>query len=371
VQSYGGRSRGKGPFLSLGRLLLNIALVKTDVLIADKKSLQRSADLLLSGEIVAIPTETVYGLAAIGTQPQAVLKIFSAKGRPSTDPLILHLPSPDLNEAMDSGILSKSIPREAFKLALAFWPGPLTMILPRGSKVPDEVTSGLDTVAVRFPSHPVTQELLQLVKLPLAAPSANRFGRISPTDASSVMEELGGVIPLILDGGPCCTGLESTVLSFLPPEPSILRPGMITSEEIGKITGKSPPIHSQTITKKQSMVSPGMMESHYAPQTPLYLSEHAISKSQSGIEFIHYHSPNILLESNHHILAVNAKPETAARNLYRYLRLADSRKAKAIVVEPIPESPWAIAIRDRLQRASVGTARYVNDRWVLTPKTRH
>ena len=339
--------------------------MKTVILSSDPASLRRAADHLLSGEVVAIPTETVYGLAAVGLNPDAVKKVFAAKGRPSTDPLILHLSSPDLHQAIHAGILSENTPQEAFKLASVFWPGPLTLVLPRGPRVPPEVTSGLDTVAVRYPAHPVAQQLLALVGCPLAAPSANRFGRISPTDAQAVLQELGGIISLILDGGDCSTGVESTVLSLLPPEPTILRPGKITTEDITRMIGRAPRRQTQLSASNKSMPSPGMLESHYAPATPLYLAQGCLSHGQSGLIFIHYRTPREGISTNPFVLSPEGDTETAAKNLYRILRQADTAKGKAIVIEPIPDGNLAPALRDRLQRASVGTARWNGTCWEL------
>lgn len=339
--------------------------MKTAILKSDSASLRRAADLLLSGEVVAIPTETVYGLAALGLNPQAVKKVFTAKGRPPTDPLILHLTSPDLRQAIQAGILKENPPPAAFDLASVFWPGPLTLILPRGPQVPPEVTSGLDTVAVRYPAHPVSQQLLDLVGRPLAAPSANRFGRISPTDAQAVLQELEGKIPLILDGGECPTGVESTVLSLLPPEPTILRPGKITSEDIARVMGRPPGQRSENRAKNQPMPAPGMLESHYAPVTPLYLSQEPLSHRQSDLLFIHYRTPPGVLTSNQLVLSPDGNSATAAKNLYRVLRQADAAQGKAILIEPIPDSNLALALRDRIQRASTGTASWNGSIWKL------
>ena len=339
--------------------------MKTVILQSEPTSLRQAADLLLSGEVVAIPTETVYGLAAAGLNADAVKKIFIAKGRPSTDPLILHLPSPDLHQSIRSGILGENTPPEAFDLASVFWPGPFTLVLPRGPKVPPEVTAGLDTVAVRYPAHPVAQQLLASVGCPLAAPSANRFGRISPTDAQAVLHELEGEIPLILDGGECSTGVESTVLSLLPPEPTILRPGKITSEEIARILGRTPRRKTLGSTYNQSMPSPGMLESHYAPLTPLYLTQEPLAHRQSDLLFIHYHPPQGGLSLNQFVLSPDGESETAAKNLYRILRQADDARGRAILIEPIPDSNLALALRDRLQRASVGSAKWNGKTWEL------
>lgn len=342
--------------------------METELLPSDARSLQKAANLLLAGEVVAIPTETVYGLAAHGLHSTAVRKIFAAKGRPSTDPLILHLPTPDLKAALAAGILAEPIPPAALRLTSLLWPGPLTLVLPKGPKVPEEVTSGLNSVAVRYPAHPVAQKLLSIVACPLAAPSANRFGRISPTDAFAVHEELGGRIPLILDGGCCPTGVESTVLSFMTSEPTILRPGKITTEQIATAIGQAPQVRTSEKTPDQPMPSPGMLASHYAPFTPLYLADQPIRHFPPGIQFIHYTSDEQHLGPHRQSLTPSGDPETAAKNLYRTLRRADGSSARAILVEPIPNSFLAPALRDRLQRASSGTAHWNGKDWDLRPK---
>lgn len=340
--------------------------MQTEILGPDPISLRKAADLLLAGEVVAIPTETVYGLAAHGLKAQAVQKVFSAKGRPSTDPLILHLPTPDLKAALAAGIVAEPIPDVAYKLASVFWPGPLTLILPKGPQVPVEVTAGLPSVAVRYPAHPVAQKLLSIVNVPLAAPSANRFGRISPTDAKAVADELGGRIPLILDGERCQTGVESTVLSLFKQEPVILRPGKITAEQLGQFLGKTPRILSTNSKAEHAMPSPGMLESHYAPATPLYLVDQPITHFPMGIQYIHYSSDEKQLSPNRQVLTQVGDPETAAQNLYRVLRKADAQSGHAILIEPIPDSDFAPALRDRLQRASTGTACWDGQVWKLT-----
>jgi len=317
-----------------------------------------------------MPTETVYGLAAVGLNADAVKKVFLAKGRPTTDPLILHLSSPDLHQAIRSGIIGENTPPEAFDLASVFWPGPFTLVLPRGGRVPPVVTAGLDTVAVRYPSHPVAQQLLTLVGCPLAAPSANRFGRISPTDAHAVLHELEGKIPMILDGGECTTGVESSVLSLLPPQPTILRPGKITSEDIARVLGRAPCNQIQLSPKSRPMSSPGMLESHYAPVTPLYLTQEPLTHRQSDLLFIHYRTPQGHLSPNQFVLSPLGDSETAAKNLYRVLRQADNARGKAILIEPIPDSNLAPALTDRIQRASIGTARWNGTSWELQRRSR-
>jgi len=198
-------------------------------------AIRAAAALLRAGDIVGMPTETVYGLAADALNPEAVSRIFAAKGRPADHPLIVHLPS-----AEHLPRWAAHIPKDAIALARAFWPGPLTLILKRTPDVPDEVTGGQDTVGLRVPSHPVALALLQVFDSGIAAPSANRFGRISPTTAAHVHEELGDRVAMILDGGPCAVGIESTILDFSRDVPEILRPGAITAEDIARIIGRRP-----------------------------------------------------------------------------------------------------------------------------------
>ena len=224
----------------------------------------RAVELLAAGEPVALPTETVYGLAADATRPDAVLKIFEVKERPFFDPLIVHLP--DISW-LDRVTRDRSPLVQ--KLVEAFWPGPLTLVLPRREIVPDIVTSGLETVAVRMSAHPLFREVAARFGKPLAAPSANRFGRISPTTAAHVMAELGGRIPLVLDGGPTDFGVESTIVSIDGDRIKILRSGPVTKEDLLKF--------GEVVFEKRGNVptAPGQLQSHYAPRTPMQLFKHA------------------------------------------------------------------------------------------------
>lgn len=339
--------------------------METKLLPASDAALQEAAKLLLQGGLVAFPTETVYGLGALASNPDSIRAIFSAKARPSTDPLILHLPDPDLEKAVSDGWVAGPLPASAIQLAKVFWPGPLTLILQRGPKVLLEMTAGLETVAVRCPAHQAAQKLLQQVGQPLAAPSANQFGRISPTDAEAVRQELGGRIPLILDGGPSSVGLESTVVSLIGPVPEILRPGSITTDQIAKTLQLTPRICHAQAKKSQAQIAPGQLHSHYAPRTPLYLCETPIQTfSQDAFHILFRKAPG---SHPRHAVLVGRDGDSgsAARELYRTLRLADFSGAKTILVDPVPESPWAEAIRDRLTRASLGTAHWNGREWEL------
>jgi len=344
--------------------------VRTRILTVSKSSIQEACQILLAGDLVAFPTETVYGLGGLGLNPTAVRKIFKAKGRPSTDPLILHLSFSDLAQAVSDGILASPVPESALFITQRFWPGPLTLILPKGPRVPTEVTSGLETVAVRCPSDPSAALLLKHLGQPLAAPSANRFGRISPTDASAVLAELEGKIPLILDGGPCTNGIESTVLSLSESKPVILRPGSIDSQTLSSFLGTDVPIRSSSRDIQSPSPAPGMLDHHYSPITPLYLCSSPIKTFSDAFEFIVYANHSMTPKPNIHVLTNDQQGSTAAKNLYRTLRSADQRASSAILIDPIPNSPWAAALSDRLQRASTGTAIWSDGQWQLIPRVR-
>jgi len=339
--------------------------MKTRVLPISSASIQEACQLLRQGDLVAFPTETVYGLGALGLFSASVQKIFETKGRPSTDPLILHLPSTDLAQARASGVITDPIPHNSQLLAKTFWPGPLTLILPRGPKVPFEVTAGLESVAIRCPSHLGAQQLLTAIGAPLAAPSANRFGRISPTDASAVLQELDGKIPLILDGGPCFNGIESTVVSFSENQPTILRPGVITAQAISQLLGIECKISCRTQPQDAPASSPGMLASHYAPVSPLYSCQEPIKTFLPTFQHILFHSPQESKPDHAHILSPNHRPEEAAQNLYRLLRIADAQSPEAILIDPIPHSDLAPALQDRIFRASTGSASWQEGSWTF------
>jgi len=342
--------------------------METRILPADTAGLAEGARLLREGHVVAFPTETVYGLGGLASRVDSLRAIFAAKGRPSTDPLILHFPSPDLAWAVAEGWVAGPVPPAAGKLAKTFWPGPLTLILKRGPKVHPEMTAGLDTVAVRCPSHPAARKLLQEVGAPLAAPSANRFGRISPTDAQAVQEELVGKIPLILDGGPCSVGLESTVINLVSPSPEILRPGAITPEQVALVLGQTPDFRRNSATEEKAQSSPGQLPSHYAPRTPLYLCDSALNHFHPEAFHLLFHSGNQPMPKNSLHVGQEGGPDSVARELYRALRAADASGRKLILVDAVPDDAWTEAIRDRLLRASVGSATWNGQAWQLVPR---
>jgi L-threonylcarbamoyladenylate synthase len=310
-----------------------------------------AVELLRKGEIVALPTETVYGLAADALNPIAVAKIFEAKGRPRFDPLIVHLPNRDWLEKIVN--LRARDRQLILKLANKFWPGPFTMVLPKREIVPEIVTAGLDTVAVRISSDPVFAEIARELDKPLAAPSANRFGRVSPTTARHVLDELDGRIPLIIDAGPAQHGLESTIVAVRENSIDILRRGPITAEQLSEFE-KINIVESAA----QKISAPGQLPSHYAPKTRLRLIDNANSFSQEKnqrVALLAWHP----VESEKKFAAVRRLSERldlreAAANLFRYLRELDRSGVDLIVAERVPSRGLGAAILDRLERASHG-----------------
>ncbi|WP_350286240.1 L-threonylcarbamoyladenylate synthase [uncultured Croceitalea sp.] len=313
------------------------------------KDIAAAKELLDNGRLVAIPTETVYGLAANGTNILAIKKIFEAKGRPSNNPLILHFSGLD---ALSPYVTT--ISTDAKLLAEAFWPGPLTLLLPKSNKVPDSITAGLTRVAVRIPQHPLTQELLGILDYPLAAPSANPSGYISPTRPSHVQKQLGDKIPLILDGGPCTKGLESTILGWDDNgTPTIYRKGVITAEAIEKVLHQLPHNH-----QSKTLEAPGMLSSHYAPRTKTVLAD-AIDQTiaqykKLKIGIIRFHStikgdPKANVEI---VLSDKGSLEEVAKNLYAAMHELDGQELDLIVIEKAPETGIGKAINDRLQRST-------------------
>lgn len=321
----------------------------------------RAVELLSAGELVAFPTETVYGLGADAASPAAVAKIFAAKGRPADHPLIVHVPGHDWVERW-----AEQVPDAAWELAEAFWPGPLTLILKKQAWVPDAVTGGQDTVGLRVPGHPVAIELLRRFaaagsgeksKGGIAAPSANRFGRISPTTAAHVQEELGERVPLVLDGGPCQVGIESTIIDCSRGEPVILRPGHVTPERIGDVLGAVPEIETAAGAPRVS----GSLEAHYAPVTPLKLvaSDRLLdllnAMRHSGrrcAALCHSQPPQAGMP--HVFRLLPADPAGYAHELYAALRDLDHAGVELIAVEALPDAPTWAAVADRLRRAAAG-----------------
>lgn len=309
------------------------------------QDIHTAAKLLQQGEVVAIPTETVYGLAANALNKKAVQKIYQVKNRPSTNPLIIHLA--EINQI--SQYVSE-IPTAAHKLIERFCPGPLTVVLPRKSIVPDWITAGRDTVAIRIPAHPVARALLQTLDFPLAAPSANPSGYISPTKAEHVLRTLGNKVNYILDGGACQTGIESTIVGFENNKPILLRQGKITAQEIERVVGD---IQEYNGTET---LSPGLSKSHYSPNTRVVLSENLEASIQEhadkriGIITYNHYTDNI--EHEHQIiLCEDNQFETAAKHLYESLHQMDQRAYEILIVKTFPPIGIGKAINDRLQRA--------------------
>lgn len=320
--------------------------------------IEQAIKLLKDGKLVAIPTETVYGLGADARNPDALQKIYVAKGRPSSNPLIIHLPSPDaiVDWAID-------IPKEAELLANAFWPGPLTLILKKHPSVPSIATGGQDSIALRIPNHPLTLALLKGFGSGIAAPSANRSGRISPTTAEHVREELGDKVDLILDGGPCQVGIESSIVSLLNDTPIILREGSISASQMSTVLGKAVLSRSE-IAKLQASETlvhvPGESSSHYAPSKPLYLVEkqqwmdtlQQIFEKKQNVDVISFSKSSFEHPQVVQWLEAPLNPEWFAQQLYGVLRRFDNSRSDCIVVEMPPQKESWFAIIDRLQRAS-------------------
>jgi len=309
-------------------------------LLAPPEAIAEAAKLLAAGELVALPTETVYGLGACALDPLACAKVFEAKERPLSDPLIVHLP--DL-EWLEMLALPNSL---AHTLAERFWPGPLTMVLPRTALVPDIVTDGQDTVAVRMSAHPVFRKIASSLGKPIAAPSANRFGRISPTTPDHVMTELGGRIPLIVDGGACAHGIESTIVSVREQGVAILRHGPITQEQFEEIV--------PVISDQRNIATPGSLKSHYAPCTPLDILQPGTSVEVPDITRV-----GLLAfaegkgEFGHvEVLSKSRDLREAAANLYGAMRRLDEAGLDLILAERVPETGLGIAIMERLGKAA-------------------
>jgi L-threonylcarbamoyladenylate synthase len=299
-----------------------------------------AAEILRAGGLVAIPTETVYGLAADATQGQAVARIFEAKGRPSFNPLIVHVGGrdwvADLAHADD----------RFSRLAQAFWPGPLTFVLTRRDRSPisELVSAGLPSLALRMPAHPVAQDILSAAQRPLAAPSANRSGTVSPTEAAHVAASLGDAVDLIVDGGPCRVGIESTVLDLTSPAAAILRPGAVTAEEIAAIIGPLISADSESTAPK----SPGQLAAHYAPSIPLRMNASHAKPGEARLGF--GASADATLN-----LSPSGDLREAAANLFGMIRaLDDPARYTGIAVAPVPLAGIGLAINDRLTRAARG-----------------
>ncbi|GAB3996688.1 L-threonylcarbamoyladenylate synthase [Spirosoma daeguense] len=307
---------------------------------------QTAKTFLEAGNVVGIPTETVYGLAGNALNPDAVLSIFRVKNRPSFDPLIIHT---DSLEKLDRYVTY--IPEAARKLAETFWPGPLTLLLPKQDLIPDLVTSGLSRVAVRIPNHPLTLSLLRSLDFPLAAPSANPFGYISPTTAQHVADQLGNQIPYILDGGPAGIGLESTIVGFEDDKATVFRLGGMALDQIEQVIG---PVSVRTHSTSNPK-APGMLSSHYAPRKPLVLlSPGETPQPNVSAGALVFRQPfGGINPDNQLVLSPTGNLNEAAKNLFAYLRALDTLSVNIIYAEPLPNQGLGFAMNDRLRRASV------------------
>jgi L-threonylcarbamoyladenylate synthase len=299
----------------------------------EREGVRRAVEVLRSSGVVAFPTETVYGLGADATNPRAVERVFRIKGRPSTNPLIVHVADENVAKRY-----ARSWPLAASRLVARFWPGPLTLVLPKHESIVPQVTAGLDTVGLRAPNHPLALELLGAFDGPLAGPSANRSSHLSPTAAQHVRDELGDEVDLILDGGPCSVGIESTVLDLSRDVPAILRPGAIRREQIEEVIGARVEFKQLVTEVTSPAVAPGQQARHYAPRTPAF----RIAPSQIAM----------LDLTNAAVLDLTLDPESYARNFYARLRMLDRQDLKSIYIVMPPDAPQWAAVRDRIFRAT-------------------
>jgi L-threonylcarbamoyladenylate synthase len=327
----------------------------------------RAAALLREGKLVAFPTETVYGLGADATNPDAVAAIFAAKERPASDPLIVHIA--DLAQFFT---VVAATPPLALKLAERFWPGPLTLVLPRAATIPRNVTAGGSTVGVRMPAAPVAQKLIRMAGVPLAAPSANRFMRTSPTTAAHALADLDGRIDCVLDGGPCAVGVESTVLDLTTSPPRILRPGAVTLEALREV---APEIEGPVAADVGSVArAPGQMERHYAPRTPLVVfagqgkralaalraeTEAALAQGKRAGALLPESEVEALAGLHVPVESLGADLSAVSRNLYAALRALDSAGLDLLLTHTYDDEGLGLALNDRLRRAAGGALRQV------------
>ncbi len=332
---------------------MNTEILSTHTPALFSAAVKRAVELLRAGEVVALPTETVYGLAANALDAQAVAKIFQIKGRPANNPIIVHLAGNEMAK-----LCVENFPPLAEKLSKSFWPGPLTLVLPRAKKIPGNVTAGGETVGIRWPSHPFIQAVIRECGFPLAAPSANLSSQISPTNAEHVRAQLGGKIPLIVDGGQSQVGIESTVLDLTVSPPQILRPGMIHAESLAAVVGNIE--HRTSNIQHPNLKSPGLLEKHYSPKAKLLVLnwrdeadlKFQISNFKFQKCFIIAHTQ---IPSGENFADVSVMPHDAeafARALYAELHRCDASGAKTIIVEEPPETPEWSGIADRLRRAA-------------------
>lgn len=340
-------------------------IIKVNPLNPELDKIATAAKAVKEGKLVAFPTETVYGLGANALDEEAVLRIFKAKKRPADNPIIVHIANPN-----DLYVLAADVPKLAEKLAQKFWPGPLTMLLSKSEEVPKAVTAGLESVAIRMPSHPVAKALITEADVPIAAPSANLAGRPSPTRASHVIEDLGGRIELLLDGGEVGYGVESTVLDLTSDLPTILRPGPITPDALRKVVGK---VRVHPVAKAEAPVevsiakSPGVKHKHYAPKAEVVVVEgkparvevkvqeladlHRKLGKRVGIMAMEETAPRYSADVVE-VVGTRRDPRLVAKNLFKVLRWMDSKKVQLVVAEGIDPTGIGLAVMNRLRKAA-------------------
>ena len=349
--------------------------IRTEVIVVDvvhpePKVIERAAKLLRDGEIVVFPTETVYGLGADAFQPAALVRIFAAKGRPFSDPLIVHIADESTLE-----LLTAAIPEQAKRLAQEFWPGPLTLILPRGPRVPHLITAGLETVAIRMPRHPVALALIRALASPIAAPSANRFMHVSPTTAEHALADLAGRVPLVVDAGPCEIGVESTVLDLCSEVPRILRPGGISLEALRTVVPDvQPPKQRKVVSESEEFgaeKAPGQLLTHYAPTIPVLLFDGSVEAMRASMlaeakrRSMQGERVGVLVADEDmpvfrdsgaliHSLGSEDDPAGVAASLFAGLRALEEARVQVILCRNFGDQGLGLAIRDRLLKAAGG-----------------
>ena len=331
---------------------------KTQLLKADENSLELAAKYFSAGEVVAVPTETVYGLAGNAYNGETIKKIFEAKGRPQDNPLIVHISDMEMLKEVAS-----VIPGTAYKLADAFWPGPLTMIMKKSEKVSPVTTAGLDSVGIRMPSDPFAHALIVKTGIPFAAPSANVSGRPSPTDAKTVFEDMNGKIPLVVDGGECFAGVESTVVSLLNETPIILRPGYVTKEDMEEVLGTEVKIAAavtENIKAGEKVLSPGMKYKHYAPNADVIILDGDINKfagyvnnhKRSGVYAMVFDGEESLLNVPCVTYGKFGDGKSQAHELFSSLRKLDELNARTVYARCPGKSGVSLAVYNRLIRSA-------------------
>lgn len=329
--------------------------METEFLKVTQESIEKTCDIIKNGDVAAIPTETVYGLFADATKSEACAKIFKAKDRPQDNPLIVHICDYDMLREV-----AAEVPEDAIKLAEAFWPGPLTMILKKSDLIPNSVSAGLDTVGIRMPSNPVILEVISKTRLPLAGPSANRSGRPSPTDGQTVYDDMVGRIPIVLDGGSCNIGVESTVISLAGEQPILFRPGYITQKQLSQVLGKEVVLShgiTEELGKDEKVLSPGLKHKHYAPKAEVVIVNAPFEKYKELVEkekatamcFNEYKD-----KINAPVVCYGSEKDSASQavNLFSALRELDKIGADKVYAMMPSTEGVGLAVYNRLLRAA-------------------